>query len=171
MPCNCENTECIDVFLDPCACVINTGLIADSSGTWKMMHEFNGTQIRTDIAVVSELPISVPSTAFNEDYKTEVRFYKPDNTIFNDTCYKFNIMLTVFTEPCDADTTEYVFDVVVEETGNSFSSDKIVGVVMTISLNGQDYNSPFFTQAGTTITSTGAITFNADDIVTVTLKH
>lgn len=170
MPCTCENNECIDVFLDPCACIINTGLVADGSGTWKMVYDFNGTPVRTDIDVANGLPISVPNV-FNENYKTTVRFYKPDNTIFNDTCYKFNIMLTVFTNGCNGVVTENVFNVVIAETGNSFSSVKITGEVMTISYNGQDYNSPFFTQNGTEITSTGTITFTEGDIVTVTLKH
>ena len=103
MECNCETYECIEVFLVPCAETINLGLVADGSGVWKMVHEFNGTWVRTDIAVTNGSPIIVPNN-FNEDYNTILKFYKPDNTIFNDTCYKLKIMLTVFTNCSDTPT-------------------------------------------------------------------
>ena len=162
------------MFLVPCAETINLGLVADGSGVWKMMHEFNGTSVRTDVAVTNGNPIIVPNH-FNEDYDTILKFYKPDNTIFNDTCYKLKIMLTVFTNCEDAVVSERVFDVTIETTGDSFTDIRLANeVVMSIALNAQDYNSPFYSKplSSSTLTSiSGGLIFNEDDIVTVTLKH
>lgn len=80
----------------PCATEVPLGILSDTTGTVKMIVEFNGTYIRKDIEVVNGEAITVPNV-FNENYNHLTQFYKADGSIINDTCYKIKTMATIFT--------------------------------------------------------------------------
>lgn len=77
-------------------------LIADESGTWGFMTSFNGAYKYALFPVVAGQAIAVPVN-LNEYYAYTFKLYKPDNSLFNDTCY---CMQTVPLMP----DVNYVFD-------------------------------------------------------------
>lgn len=77
-------------------------LVADASGTWGFMTSFNGAYKYALFPVVAGQAIAVPVN-LNEYYAYTFKLYKPDNSLFNDTCY---CMQTV---PLMSDV-NYVFD-------------------------------------------------------------
>jgi hypothetical protein len=61
-------------------------LVADATGTWAFMTTFNGAYHYTQFHQTSGQTIVIPAK-LNEDYTYVFKLYKPDNSIFNDTCY------------------------------------------------------------------------------------
>jgi hypothetical protein len=61
-------------------------LIADATGTWAFMTTFNGAYHYSQFHATSGQTIVVPAR-LNEDYTYVFKLYKPDNSIFNETCY------------------------------------------------------------------------------------
>lgn len=66
-------------------------LIADATGTWAFMTTFNGAYHYTQFHLTSGQTIVIPAR-LNEDYTYVFKLYKPDNSIFNDTCYAVKTM-------------------------------------------------------------------------------
>ena len=66
-------------------------LIADVTGTWAFMTTFNGAYHYTQFFATVGQAIVVPAR-LNEDYTYVFKLYKPDNSIFNDTCYAVKTM-------------------------------------------------------------------------------
>jgi len=95
MSCECANMVCVDVFLSPCAATIQLPVTADETAVWNMAFEFNGSQFVTSVPVYVNQPIVIPNR-FNEQYTHVLRFYRPDNTVFLNTCFKLTTMPTVF---------------------------------------------------------------------------
>jgi hypothetical protein len=131
MNCGCKTYECLDVYLAGCAAVVVLPIVADQTGTWIMITEFNGQHLRTDVNVTSGSPITIPVSALNENYRHTIRFYKTDGTIFNDTCYTLNAMATIFTNPAPAATTVTTsLPITADSDGNIIQSDDLIGVIV-----------------------------------------
>lgn len=74
-----------------CGEAMTLPLVADATGTWAFMTTFNGAYQYTQFHQTSGQTIVVP-TKLNEDYTYVFKLYKPDNSIFNDTCYAVKTM-------------------------------------------------------------------------------
>lgn len=165
--CNCENNACIDVFLTPCADTVTLPIQATETGTWRMVYDFNGTVIRTDISVTNGNNIAIPASVLNEDYTHVVRFYKTDLTIFNDTCYQLNIMATVFTNPSATASVPAHINVIWAATGTTLTDARLEGRNVTqIDYNGISYNEDL-SVSGTTLAA--GISIEANTKVTIHL--
>lgn len=66
-------------------------LLADTTGTWAFMTTFNGAYQYVQFTATSGQTIVVPAK-LNEDYTYVFKLYKPDNSVFNDTCYAVKTM-------------------------------------------------------------------------------
>jgi len=86
----CQNTTCIQVFIDDCSESVNTGLKATSYGIWVIMIEFNGTWQRLSQTLNPGDEIIIPNV-FNSNYASTVQILQPDGTLFNNTCYTFDM--------------------------------------------------------------------------------
>ena len=166
--CNCENNACIDVFLTPCADTVTLPIQATETGTWRMVYDFNGTVIRTDISVTNGNNIVIPASVLNENYTHVVRFYKTDQSIFNDTCYQLNIMATVFTNPpANTSTLPPHINVTWAATGTTHSDARLEDRNVTqIDYNGISYNEDLAV-SGTTLIA--GISIEAGTKVTIHL--
>lgn len=103
MSCGCEIYECINVFANPCDESVTLPIYAKDTGVYKMVFQFNGVNFRIDISVSNNGRITIPITHFNENYTHVLQFYKEDGQLLNNTCYKMNMMQTVFTNPNSQD--------------------------------------------------------------------
>ncbi len=102
--CDCSTYQCIDLYLLACAETVTLpSIVADETGTWKAVLDFAGVQFRTDIPVISGVPVTIPNN-FNENYRHTLKLYRADGTLVNDTCYKIKTMPTVFTNPPETST-------------------------------------------------------------------
>lgn len=155
MACGCETYSCFDVLLVECASTITLPIVASETGTWKMIQEFAGSTLRTDITVTNGVNLVVPASVFNENYTHVVKFYKVDDTIFNNTCYKLNIMPTVFTNPSSTPITAGDLNGA-SYTGNGTAtqvfSDLSGKQLLTIEMGLQVLTPDMFTQMGTSVT-------------------
>lgn len=151
-----------------CAETVTLPLQATETGTWKMVFEFNGQPIRTDIAVSTGQNIVIPANVLNENYTHVVRFYKTDQSIFNDTCYQLNIMATVFTNPpANTSTLPPHINVTWAATGTTHSDARLEDRNVTqIDYNGLSYNEDL-SVTGTTLTA--GISIEANTKVTIHL--
>lgn len=86
MACNCIEYECIDIDYDPCSSGVLTPLIADKTGVWVQLLEFNGTWVRLIIEVTDGEPI-VLANILNEHYRHTLRLLREDKSVFGDKCY------------------------------------------------------------------------------------
>lgn len=94
----CENTTCVQVFLNDCTNEIILPLEADMPGLWRVMSEFNGAWIRQLIQLSTDDKITLENT-FNANYTHLVQIFRPDGTLFNNTCYSFDMSLVIDTLP------------------------------------------------------------------------
>lgn len=101
MNCGCETYQCINVFADPCNEVVTLPITANDTGIYKMVFQFNGVNFRIDVPVISGENLTIPTSYFNENYTHVVQFYTEAGVLFLNTCYKLNIMQTVFTNPVE----------------------------------------------------------------------
>lgn len=92
----CNNIEFLGCF-DSCKEQIETKLEADESGIWTIEIDFMGiSQKQTMTIDETELPKKINiANNFNEDYEYIMRIYKPEGTLFNNTCYSFKIYKAV----------------------------------------------------------------------------
>lgn len=90
----CENTICLQFFVNDCVENIDTGLIANATGTWKVFVEFNGIAKKIVLELTNGDSIIVPNI-FNSNYKHNVTILQPNGQLFNDTCYIFYMCLTI----------------------------------------------------------------------------
>lgn len=74
-----------------CNEAVTLPLVADATGTWAFMTTFNGAYYYTQFHQANGQTIVVPAK-LNEDYTYVFKLYKPDNSIFNDTCYAVKTM-------------------------------------------------------------------------------
>lgn len=87
MACNCETYSCLDVDFDPCSDGVELPLVADETGTWTVLIEFNGTWVRLSIEVEDGENIVIPNV-LNEFYVHTIRLLNTEKELFNDVCYK-----------------------------------------------------------------------------------
>lgn len=155
MNCGCEIYECINVFANPCDETVTLPIYALETGVYKMVNEFNGIIVRTDISATIGVNITIPTTKFNENYTHVVQFYKEDGSILNNTCYKLKIMQTVFTNPSQ-ETNSGLLGQTVTGNGNSSQTFSFLSghELQSITMELQTLNKAQFTQTGTTITIT-----------------
>lgn len=142
MNCGCQNYVCHNVYLIPCSGSIALPLLADETGTWIMITEFNGITYRTDINVTDGQPIVIPTSALNEKYRHPIRFIRSDGSLFNNTCYSLNVMATIFTNPAPQQTTQTVsFPFKAISGGMVFQHNDLIGVIMhdVITINNASY--------------------------------
>lgn len=90
MSCCCENTECIDVYINDCVNEVNTQLKANIGGMWSVLIEFNGTWRKVISFFAAGASIKIPNV-FNASYKHVVKLIDPNGNLFNNTCYVFNM--------------------------------------------------------------------------------
>lgn len=139
----------------PCAETVTLPIEATETATWKMIYEFNGATIRTDIDVTEGVNIAIPASVLNENYQTVVRFYKADNTQFEDKCYRLNVMATIFTNPSSSGNANGTMSK--EYTGNDTDT-QVFSVLdgkrlLTIDISLQTLiRDEHFTQTGTSVT-------------------
>jgi hypothetical protein len=154
MACDCTSFDCIEVFRAQCSEEIVLPVAADETATWKMVQEFNGQMLRTDISVADGENLVLPAGVFNENYTHTVRFYKADGSVFNNKCYTLKIMATVFTNPSSGGGSSEVSHVVVswEADGNTHTDPRFQGrTPATIDYGGVTVNEDI-SIAGTTLT-------------------
>lgn len=131
MSCCCLNTECFDIFLVPCAASVTLPILADQTGVWTMITEFNSMSYNTQIDVISGQPILIPAANLNENYKHKVRFYRPNGDMVNATCYILNTMATIFTSPgSGTGTVTTSLPITVTEDGNVLEVLPLIGQVV-----------------------------------------
>lgn len=94
MPCECENTECLEVVIDRCEEDITLPLLADETETWRVVIEFNGISISNYVEVTDGESIVIPNN-LNENYRHTLKIYDADDNLFNDTCYIIHSSITV----------------------------------------------------------------------------
>ncbi len=94
MPCDCENSECLDVLIDRCADDITLPLIADETETWRVVIEFNGIFLSEYVEVTDGEAIVIPNN-LNENYRHTMKIYNADGNLFNDTCYIIHTQIIV----------------------------------------------------------------------------
>ena len=103
----CTNIENLGCF-DSCNGIVTTDLIADVAGVWSMEIDYMGITKKVNFEVFASGPLVMPlggvlldsgivilTDKLNEDYEYIVRFYRPDGTLLNDTCYSFKIYKVV----------------------------------------------------------------------------
>lgn len=83
----CTNIVNIGCF-DSCTPNITTGLTSDAIGIWKIEIDYMGITKKIEIDITAPATITIPNN-FNEDYEYIFRVYRPDGTLFNNTCYSF----------------------------------------------------------------------------------
>lgn len=74
-----------------CSEAMTLPIIADATGTWAFMTTFNGAYHYTQFHADSGQTIVVPAK-LSEDYTYVFKLYKPDNSVFNETCYAVKTM-------------------------------------------------------------------------------
>lgn len=94
MSCACTTYECLDVDYNPCSEGVLLPLVANQTGTWILMVEFNDLWMWYDIAVELGEDIVIPTRALNEQYTHTIRLRDSLGDIFNDTCYKLKTQQT-----------------------------------------------------------------------------
>lgn len=94
----CQETTCVQVYINDCVNKIVTPLVADMAGLWRVMVEFNGSWIRRLMQFANGDKIEIDNV-FNNNYKHLVQIFRPDGTLFNDTCYNFDMSLVLDTLP------------------------------------------------------------------------
>ncbi len=87
MSCNCLTYQCLGIDFNPCSNGVQLPIIADETGSWSVLVEFNGTWIRLSLEVTEGEPIVLPNV-LNERYVHTIRLLNSDRELFNDTCYK-----------------------------------------------------------------------------------
>lgn len=90
----CANTVCLKFFVSDCVESVDTGLVANATGTWKVFVEFNGVAKKIALDLTMGDTIIVPNI-FNTNYKHNVTIIQPNGQLFNDTCYTFDMCLTI----------------------------------------------------------------------------
>lgn len=88
MPCNCPSYTCLQIAPNVLQCGddIVTMLLADATGTWLMRYEFNNRWYGENIDLTDGEVIEIPYV-FNEFYTHTIQFYRPDQTLYEDTCF------------------------------------------------------------------------------------
>lgn len=94
MSCGCTNTVCLKIFTNDCVETVDTGLIADLTGEWDVFVEFNGMAKKISIDFINGSRIVIPNI-FNTNYKHNVTILRPNGSLFNDTCYIFNMVYAI----------------------------------------------------------------------------
>lgn len=87
MACGCDIYQCLEVDYNPCDNDIILPIVANETGDWVVLIEFNGTWIRLSISVTDGEPIAIQNV-LNECYVHTIRLLNTEKELFNDTCYK-----------------------------------------------------------------------------------
>jgi hypothetical protein len=140
----CSNTTCIQVFINDCTQLVNTGLVATQTGQWKIMVEFNGAWRKTLKWFNNGDAIIIPNE-FNANYTSTVQIFTPTGALFNDTCYLFDMCQVIdATQDITAtQTTDISYTIVASPSGGDGS-----------------YSNPIQLAAGATIVLTALIGYN-----------
>lgn len=85
---------CIDARLSLCEEFIPLSIVANETGTWKALIEFNGMSLTYDIEVVDGEQISIPNK-LNENYAHILRLYDSSGSLVNNTCYTIRTQIVV----------------------------------------------------------------------------
>lgn len=93
MACGCELYECFSIDYNPCEMWVELPLVANETGNWVLLIEFDGQWTRLLVAVVDGENISIP-TVLNEYYTHTIRLLNTSKELFNDTCYKITTQVT-----------------------------------------------------------------------------
>lgn len=94
MSCDCQNTECILVYVNDCSSTVPLPLQANRDGVWKIFAEFNGTWIK-QAYYFNRGDQLVIDNKLNASYRHLVKIYDPEMLLFNDTCYILAMQLTI----------------------------------------------------------------------------
>jgi hypothetical protein len=149
----CDNTSCIQVYINDDTSSVDTGLIATQTGQWKIMVEFNGGWQRKLLNFNLNDHIVIPNI-FNSNYKHTVQIFTPAGVLFNDTCYIFDMCNVI-----DA----------VSSTATIIKTTDISYLVTASPVNTGDgsYGNPYQVPAGNTVTLTQLIGYAIHSPVTV----
>jgi hypothetical protein len=166
--CNeCINTECIDVYVNPCDEGIATGILAPSTGDYTIMFEYNGITKTLSLQGTINEQFILPNV-FVAPYVYLVRIYNDTNELLNDLCYKFYSHLTLGaannitpTPPTGASKL-----IIVDVDGQDFT-DAFFALyeIVAISTDNQTYlRDVGFTQSGNTVTAISFSFYNGQTI-------
>ncbi len=82
----CTTTEVLSCDLDTCA-DFDTGFVADIAGIWSVKIETpTGTYVSSfGLLVGTQVPL--PTSLLNPQATNVVKWYKPNGTLYRNTCY------------------------------------------------------------------------------------
>lgn len=131
MSCNCTNIACLQVVFDPCSegAQINE-IIADETGNWTGEIEFAGAYTGFSFGVIDGEKIVIPAELLNENYVHDLKLFKVDGTLLNDTCYQFSARAVKNSGSFPVIPGEGVPDpikIIIVDAGNSFTDERLVG--------------------------------------------
>jgi len=152
----CNTTECIKLYVNPCDSGIDTGIILDTTGEYRILTGFNGSFQESVIEVTEGESIVLPNS-LNAPYTHTMMIYDSDGVLVNDTCYSLKLELSVGISNslvpnviCDGRKI-----ITVDEDGQDFTNSFFgMYTILSISTNNQTYIAGTdFTQSGSTITA------------------
>lgn len=184
MACNCEEYSCLEVIASDCD-GITVNLPVDEAGTWTMHYEFNGVWFKETFEVAGGADVVLPPI-FNEVYAHLIKFYKPDGTFLENTCYTLDMSAVPSYSPSQYSPVmpSYFEYIVVSGTpesglvngrkeiaeGNSITDSRLAGYIVTgVGALSQFYNSGDYTKAkgSSTLTMTNGVSFGDDTVIII----
>lgn len=162
MSCNCTIYECLSIAPNVLQCgdKIVTTLLADESGTWLMRYEFNNRWFGENITVTDGELIELPYV-FNEFYTHIIQLYRPDQTLFEDTCWTLDTAQIMGIAPASVSgggaTVGNISTITIDDYTSTFDVPGGRTVQLVFPGNQGYARDVDFTQSGTTITMLNGI--------------
>lgn len=160
MNCGCTTYDCLDIAPNILQCEddIVTALLGDETGTWLMRYEFNNRWFGVEIEVVDGELIEIPNV-FNELYTHTIQFYRPDQTLYEDTCFTLDTRQLMGLTGTSSSSTSAGLIGTVELTEYTDTFEVPTGRTIWLVFPGNQGYARYtdFTQSGTTITMLNGI--------------
>jgi hypothetical protein len=139
MSCGCTTYQCINISLQACAETVTLpSIVADETGIWTMVLEFNGVDYRATVNVGNNVAVTIPNR-FNEDYTHTLKFYRADGTLVYDTCYTIKTtpfkLVTWDQPPVDVPAAIYAYWVVKDANTPPTENELLAGTAVAITHN------------------------------------
>lgn len=158
MSCDCTTHICLEPYYNVCSEGVELDVVADETGTWTARIEFNGLWQQFTFGVEMGEKVVIPASYLNGFYKHDARIYNVAGELVD--CYWINGHATInagsFT-PVDVSGFSYVAEYDGNETDTQVFPVLSGATLVQVGYGGQEYNSDFWTQTGTSVTlSSGA---------------